>query len=262
MILGVSDHPSFEGSLTEFLSFASSLKVGLVELKLDRIELLPTLSSMEEMRKIRDVLETFSFRYLVHAPYIGVNLASLNPAIREASRGLVSSAIKFANFIDARLVVSHVGRLSRDYPERLVERAVGNAASALTSLQSLSEDLGVTFTIENDHRSGDRVLAGTPEQIRPLLEEVGCRLTFDVGHANTLGRPEEFLESLRDYVVNVHLHDNDGVGDSHLPLGRGNVNLKGVFTALGGSLRDIPLIIECHSFADIRESLKVVRSLI
>ena len=261
MILGVADHPSFKGSLNEFLSFASTLKVDVVELRLDRLELLSLLHTKQNktrIREIKDVLESYDFKRFVHMPSIGVNLASLNKTLREASEKTLIEAVKFAAEINAELTITHVGRLSKDYPKNFIKKSVKNAVDSLTKINKLSKNLGTAFTIENDHKTGDYVLAGHVEQLKFILENVECMLTFDVGHANTLGNPEEFAEQLKDYILNVHLHDNDGLKDAHLPLGKGTINFKEIIRKIGGC-KNLPLILECHSFEGLKESLIFVR---
>jgi sugar phosphate isomerase/epimerase len=126
-------------------------------------------------------------------------------------------------------------------------------------MNQFSNDLGIIFTIENDHKSNDHVLAGSPEQVKSLLEKVGCKLTFDIGHANTLGKIEDFTEPLDRFIFNVHLHDNNGEKDEHLPIGKGSVDFSGVFKKMKDWMSEKPLIIECHSLAGLEESLNFMR---
>ena len=262
MILGIADHSSFEKPLTEFLKFASKLKVDLVELKLDKLELLQTLNSQKSLTEITDLLYTYNFKYSVHAPSININLASLNPTILKASLKTVLKAVTFAAEINADLIISHVGRLSNDYPYKYVKKSLKNALKTLSKINKKSTDLNVTFTIENDHKSGDYILAGYPKQLSYLIENIGCKLTFDVGHANTLGKPEKFIKELKDHIVNVHLHDNNGENDEHLPIGNGNINFQKVLDSLGNKVLKIPLTIECHSFSGLKNDVKKLRDLL
>lgn len=228
MILGVADYPSLEGSLEDFLDFASKLKVRVLELKLDRLELLLFLSKTDKVLEIKNLSNSYDFKYFVHAPNIDINLASVNPLLRRASNKIILKAVIFAAELDAELLVSHVGRLSRDYARKLVRKAMKNATDSLRKINQLSNDLGIIFTIENDHKSNDYVLAGYPEQINFLIENVGCKLTFDIGHANTIGKIEDFTKLLDKFIVNVHLHDNNGREDEHLPIGKGSIDFMGV----------------------------------
>lgn len=262
MILGIADHSSFKKSLAEFLDFASTLKVDLVELKMDKLELLQVLSIDKKAHQLKQLLDTYDFKRSVHASNINVNLASLNPTIRKASEKVVNDAVRFTAEINGEFLISHVGRLSKDYPKSFLEKALKNVTESLKRINKTANDLDVTFTLENDHKARDYILAGYPEQIRFFIENIGCNLTFDVGHANTLGKPEEFIETLKLFIVNVHLHDNNGEGDSHLPLGRGNINFQKVFNAFGNRIAKIPLTVECHSFEGLEESVTLLRKLV
>lgn len=50
-------------------------------------------------------------------------------------------------------------------------------------------------------------------------------ITFDVGHANIGQDVIAFLEAIpAERIINIHLHDNAGREDSHLPIGRGKID--------------------------------------
>ncbi len=56
---------------------------------------------------------------------------------------------------------------------------------------------------------------------------------LDIGHANLFGRkPEEFIEKFHPKLKHVHLHDNFGNADLHLPLGCGVINWEEVLKTL------------------------------
>jgi sugar phosphate isomerase/epimerase len=259
MILGIADYPGFEGSLEDFLNFASKLRIRVLELKLDRPELLLSLCKTDKVLELKNLSNSYDFKYFVHAPNIDTNLASVNPFLRSAFKKTLLKVVVFAAKLDAGLLVSHVGRLSRDYPQKLVRKAMKNATVSLRKINQLSSNLGMIFTIENDHKSNDYVLAGYPEQINYLIENVGCKLTFDIGHANTIGSIEDFTKLLDKFIVNVHVHDNDGKTDEHLPVGKGSIDFVGVFKRMKTWRSEKPLIIECHSYAGIKESIDFMR---
>ena len=259
MMLGVANSTGLDMSLTGFLDFATRLKVGLVEIKMDEPHLLSALSKTKHRKAIRDIVKSFNFKYFVHAPYIDINLASMNSALRKASEKTILKSIEFATDIDAKLVVSHVGRLSRDYPEEMVTQSLKNVIRCLRNLANASKNQGIIFTIENDHKSNDQILAGYPEQLMFLIEKVGCKFTLDVGHANTLARIETFMDTLAEHTVNVHLHDNNGEQDAHLSLGKGKINFSAVLESLGKTEYKGPLVVEVHSSSGLEESVTLLR---
>ena len=52
-------------------------------------------------------------------------------------------------------------------------------------------------------------------------------ITFDTGHSNIHSEPVNYLKNLpHDKLLNIHIHDNMGEIDNHLPLGQGNINFR------------------------------------
>lgn len=68
------------------------------------------------------------------------------------------------------------------------------------------------------------------EVILSALPEIGCHL--DLGHCNLHGKsPQNMIRSFGDRLCHVHLHDNFGNADMHLPPGTGNIDWDEVFQA-------------------------------
>ena len=57
-------------------------------------------------------------------------------------------------------------------------------------------------------------------------------MVLDIGHAFVAGVLDGFLE-MKDRIIEVHFHDNDGSADSHLCLGDGVVPWPKVVERLG-----------------------------
>ena len=78
------------------------------------------------------------------------------------------------------------------------------------------------------------ILGRRPEEVMGIIETVdreNVGFIFDVGHANTNGNVESFLR-LKDKIIHIHVHDNHGERDEHLPVGNGTVPWKKVALAL------------------------------
>ena len=58
-------------------------------------------------------------------------------------------------------------------------------------------------------------------------------ITLDVGHAVIAGHnPLDYVHLLFDELFHVHLHDNHGETDEHLPLGQGVIDYVGLIQTL------------------------------
>ncbi len=54
---------------------------------------------------------------------------------------------------------------------------------------------------------------------------------LDVAHAfieNRMKGVSDYIEAFRERLVHVHIHDNHGKWDEHLPLGRGKIDFRNV----------------------------------
>jgi sugar phosphate isomerase/epimerase len=80
-------------------------------------------------------------------------------------------------------------------------------------------------TPRDDITSVSEILARVPD----------IYLHIDTGHANLFGRkPEEFIEKFHTRLRHVHLNDNDGIRDLHIPMGTGSINWERLIKLLKG----------------------------
>lgn len=96
---------------------------------------------------------------------------------------------------------------------------------------SLALEKGIYIGLENYKAKGNYSSARDLIFFNSLFYKFpNIGVTFDTGHANIQDNPEEYLASITRglKLLNVHLHDNHGETDSHLPLGEGNINFAGL----------------------------------
>ena len=69
--------------------------------------------------------------------------------------------------------------------------------------------------------------------VEMVLSKVkGLFFHLDIGHANLVEGAEEYIKKFRKKLVHVHMHDNFGEEDLHLPLGAGSVDWRSVIKTL------------------------------
>jgi sugar phosphate isomerase/epimerase len=122
------------------------------------------------------------------------------------------------------------------------------AFSSLEHLVLHAHHAGVTLAIENT--TGEM---GDPAYLRAFVDETrltGLRFNFDIGHANLADGPaEERLEKsfapLRGLVAAIHLHDNHGEKDEHLPPFDGSIDWEAAIPLLKTAPADnLPVVLE------------------
>jgi len=122
------------------------------------------------------------------------------------------------------------------------------AFSSLEHLVLHAHHAGVTLAVENTTSE-----MGDPAYLRAFVDETrltGLRFNFDIGHANLADGPaEERMEKgfapLRDLVASVHLHDNHGDKDEHLPPYDGSIDWNAAIPLLKSSpIENLPIELE------------------
>ncbi|MBO5688913.1 MAG: sugar phosphate isomerase/epimerase [Lentisphaeria bacterium] len=139
-----------------------------------------------------------------------------------------------------------------DTPES-IQRQEENILRCLEELVPYAESCGVTIGIENIWFK-----INTPEMLLKFCRWIdspylGC--CFDSGHANLAAKGKglqiandpDVLEKMLPWIINCHIHDNDGLSDQHLAPGEGNVD----WAHVTGLLANAPRLkcIQCETIA-------------
>jgi sugar phosphate isomerase/epimerase len=204
-------------------------------------------------RAIKDVIASTKLGVSVHAPYGDLNLATLNDPIYEESIRQISTCIQFAADLTDRVTL-HPGYLSP--VGKLMPKKVWDLQKeALVRIGKVASDHGVLACVEN-MISAREFLCRLPQELIGMTEGIeGIGMTFDFGHANTLGKVNEFLPFVRK-ANHVHIHDNHGVVDEHLALGDGTIPWDEVGRAIQKNYHGV-VVIEGRSIEEARRSLSV-----
>jgi sugar phosphate isomerase/epimerase len=140
------------------------------------------------------------------------------------------------------------------------EEARARNAEAIGGLVDDAKERGVALMVEN---LGSFAAV---DDLRPILDaSPELRFHLDVGHTNLArARAEptalgDLLSAFGDRLAHVHVSDNLGVDDLHLPLGAGNVDWPAAVGALKRSGWDGTVTLEV--FSEERAHLETSRRL-
>jgi sugar phosphate isomerase/epimerase len=156
--------------------------------------------------------------------------------VRAAKRSIEGAVRTLTDGCDEPLIVSNdpvclpPGRAGVVAPQLIVEM--------LEFLKLLAERYPILPALE----PWPKPQTGTPEALASLVGAAGggIGILLDTGHVNmALNAPwcqhrtvSDFIESLPAPVLEVHLHDNHGREDEHLPPGEGDADLRGMLALL------------------------------
>ena len=194
-----------------------------------------------------EALASFSLKYTVHGLITDVNIASIHDTIRSASVELHRRAVEASAIAGASVYVVHPGFTSWPFYRDL---ALQSLDKSLVDLRLMQDEFGISICVENMPKS-DWLFYSCPGLD---LRDLGTVL--DVGHANTCGSLDAFLAE--QDISHVHLHDNAGCSDDHLPLGQGNIEFGTVLKMI--RTKGISAVLENKSEAAVLESLNFLQS--
>ena len=210
------------------------------------------------LRPIQELLLEANLVYTVHAP-LEVNLMDLGA--HDVQRDVLDASLRFAGGIGAQIVVCHAGQriASRDARYSFKEQLAAERC-ALREVGETAGELDVTIAIENYYPELPVVRGAVydysvwPSELAEQIASVdhpAVGLCLDVGHAALASGVFGFdyfeeCAAAAPLVRHVHLHDNlmktnllgeppvsehpvYGLGDLHLPPGRGIIPLEELF---------------------------------
>jgi sugar phosphate isomerase/epimerase len=197
-----------------------------------------------------------------HAPLelsLAVQLEDLMAANTHYYRKLIDLAEK----TDAEWITLHLGvYLSYFLSE---EQALDLSISSLKELTSYAEKKRIILAVENFRNSRKDPypyfqLGTKIEDFEKIFGVIGSpylKICFDVGHANITSRnPIEYIKTLGGKIHSVHVHDNFGEEDNHLPCGYGNIKWGEIIQELKKSGFNGKLVIENGDNPEIMLSSK------
>jgi sugar phosphate isomerase/epimerase len=207
------------------------------------------------LARVRDLIETTGLAVSVHAPYADLNLSSLNfPILRESVRQITTCIARASEWKDR--VVVHPGYLS-PFGRLDPARAWATHKEALREIGRCAADHGVLACLENMIAIRE-FLCRDPGELLGMTEGIeGVGACFDLGHANTVGAVPDFLAVL-GAADHLHLHDNNGQSDEHLPIGGGTVDWDRVGPAVAAAYSGIA-VVEGRPVEEGRQSLEQIR---
>lgn len=197
----------------------------------------------------RDALADFPGRVALHGPFSDLYPGSRDRLVREAAWARAQGILPLAAELGVTDLVLHHGYIpgacdrdewlthSIDFWRRYLEICPRHVAVHL-----------------------ENVVERKPGELLALLDALNdprLGACLDVGHAHAFSPLTviDWIQALGDRLRYVHLNDNWGEKDAHLPLGHGGLPMREILAALTLHAPDMPWTIEC----DARPSLAWLR---
>ena len=225
--IGVSTLPFLTMPIDKAVEFIISLDVTIIELFMDVPYAHPYNLNKKIINNLNKLKDMYNISYFIHPPCYDLNPATLNKSLQKEIITQYVYSIKLAEELEARGMVVHSGHLS--LPEANREEVINSSINFIKNLTEEAYKRGVKLLIENTGYGINSLFKNHLdffEYLKRLETDHPIYSVLDVGHAYLQGFDLiEAVKSLKKMIAHVHLHDNKGIADEHLPLGKGVIPL-------------------------------------
>ena len=177
-----------------------------------------------------DASERFDIKYEVcHLPFSG--RVALDPSVMPELEDRIYNGIKGAKMLGVKYAVVHPNTttvLLREFDEEATYESV---IAHLGRIVERAEREGVNVVVEN-MRPVPRFLpthryCAFPEELCRVADKLGIGICWDFGHANIAGLCQsKALEYVGSRLKMLHVNDNRGIDDDHIPPLFGTIDWK------------------------------------
>ncbi len=211
-----------------------------------------------DFRETADRLADTGLSVTFHAPFLDLRPGAIDPEIRRVTLERLRRVFELLPLFRPRSIVCHPS-FDEKYYISSEEQWLANSIETWRCLIEYVRGTETIIAMEN-------VYEREPHQLQPLfdaLDSPHVRFCFDTGHANTFGSApyQEWIEVLGNRLGEIHIHDNNGTTDQHLPVGEGNFPFRELLALVRAKKLTPILTVEMHSDKSLRRMLENIRTM-
>lgn len=202
--------------MESFLALGLNPEIGIDAETLDTV-------GMEDFKAVARAFQKKGRRITLHGPFMDLSPGSPDAAIRRVSMERMQQFLDVLPIFEPVSVVCHGGWESRRY-DWIQDDWYARSAVFWREVGRGVRKRRAQLFLENVYEEKPEDLLKLLENLRS--EEVGFCL--DTGHTQAFGSTplSRWIAVLGDFIGEIHLHDNDGKRDAHLPPGQGKIDFS------------------------------------
>lgn len=226
LMLCLNGEPEQLAYLPEIAALGAGIELGGYGLK----GVLSEQDWQERLELHQAVRSLFEGRLALHGPFLGMEFAQRDHLIRQAVQLRLNLTWQAALKLNASRVVLHSGCTPEVALFGLQEDWLRGNISFWQGEIGRWAEAGIEIVLENDTQDSPDLLVRLVEAV----DHPNLGLCLDIGHQHVFSALDapEWLRRMGKRLVHVHLHDNDGTRDNHLPLGEGSIPFDHFFEAV------------------------------
>ncbi|MBU5537135.1 MAG: sugar phosphate isomerase/epimerase family protein [Candidatus Aenigmatarchaeota archaeon] len=185
---------------------------------------------LRNRQEIIALIRKFNSCPVAHTPW-WIDLGSNYPQVRKAWIEEAKRSIDVSKALNIDKINFHFYSLglTRLYLKSYQLEILNNIITSLKEVVNYATSKEITVIYEN--ADVKREILGIKEYKFVVDSVPKLKVHLDVGHAfveNGLKGIRDYLFTFRNKLEHIHIHDNQGEEDEHLPLGEGKINFEQV----------------------------------
>lgn len=190
-----------------------------------------------------------------HAPFMDLNPGAVDEKVRQVTAHRFQQIMGLVPHFYPRVIVFHPGydrwRYDNDV-DLWLEKSLLTWAPLVEQAAAFSVKLALENVFEEDPVILSRLLSA--------IDSPFFGYCLDSGHGKLFSKVPivDWIEVLGSRLLELHLHDNHGQADDHLPLGQGEIDFQSIFSALQRKKLQPIITIEPHQKEHLEPSLKAL----
>jgi sugar phosphate isomerase/epimerase len=204
------------------------------------------------------ILAEAGLKITFHAPFMDLRPGALDDKIRRTSVDRIKQVFDLAPYFHPIKVICHASFDERYYVFG-DDLWLDSSVKTWMELIALAKDVKTIIALENIYEK-------TPDILRRLFEVLSSDnicFCFDTGHFNVFSHEplSVWLKAMGKYLGHLHLHDNFGKMDEHLPVGCGTFPFVELFETLKNIKAKPTVTLEAHHPDNLSQSLENIKSM-
>ena len=193
-----------------------------------------------------------------HAPFMDLRPGAIDSRIRQVTIDRLKQVFDLIPLFRPRTVVCHPS-FDRRYYVSSEQLWLENSINTWEHFLAMTDDVNTVIALENVYESDSQHLS----LLLNALPSSRVCLCFDTGHFNVFSKAplETWMENIGSRIGQIHLHDNNGTLDEHLPVGEGNFPFQAFFEMLHEKVQAPIITLEAHTEKDMWQMLENIKAM-
>jgi sugar phosphate isomerase/epimerase len=208
-----------------------------------------------DIQKLKETLD-WNPHLTFHGPYMDMSPGGVDERVRRVTVIRFLHLVGIARILRPRILVFHPGYDKWRFHGHQ-DLWLENSLKTWRLILEDAKDIGASIAIENVFEEDPSTL----ESLIKRMDSTKFGICFDTGHFHLFSKKplKEWIDRLGSHLLEVHIHDNNGIEDEHLAIGDGKFDFNSLFKLLNNLPHKPLLIIEAHGKEATEKSIERIK---